>query len=51
MTKNILMKIMKNQISDKDKKKKADFVINTSKKKSTSFKMILKAIDTIYIRA
>ena len=51
MTKNVLIKIMNSQISDMDKKKKADFVINTSKNKSTSFKMILNVINIIYNRA
>ena len=47
MTKSIILKILKNQISDTYKKKKADFVINTSKSKNHSFKMILKAISNI----
>jgi len=47
MKKNILLKILKNQLSDTYKKKKADFVINTSRTKNHSFKMILKKINNI----
>ena len=47
MTKNILLKIIKNQLSDAYKKKRADFVINTSRTKSHSFKMILEKISNI----
>jgi len=47
MTKDILLKIIKSQKSDTYKKKRADFIINTSKPKNHSFKMILKAIDNI----
>ena len=47
MKKNTILKILKNQISDSYKKKNADFIINTSKPKHHSFKMILKAIDNI----
>ena len=47
MTKDMLLKIIKNQKSDTYKKKKADFIINTSKPKHHSFKMILEAIGNI----
>lgn len=47
MTKNILQKILKNQLSDKYKKKKSNFVINTSKTKNQTFKMILKTFSII----
>jgi len=47
MTKDILLKIMKNQLNDNYKKKKADFIINTSKTKKHSFKMILEIISNI----
>ena len=47
MTKDILLRIIKSQKSDAYKKRKADFIINTSKPKNHSFKMILKAIDNI----
>ena len=47
MTKNILLKIINNQLSDTYKKKRADFVNNTSRTKSHSFKMILKKISNI----
>jgi len=47
MTKDILLKIIKSQKSDTYKKRKADFIINTSKPKNHSFKMILKVIDNI----
>ena len=50
MTKGIILKILESQISDTYKKKKADFVINTSKSKNHSFKMILKAINNIMAR-
>ena len=45
--KDIIKKILKNQISDKIKKKKSDYIINTSKPKKHSFKMILEAINNI----
>ena len=41
------MKILKNQINDNIKKKKSDYVINTSKQKKHSFKMILETINNI----
>ena len=47
MTKNILLKIIKSQLSDAHKKRKADFVINTSKSKKDTFKRILKIINNI----
>ena len=47
MTKNLLLKIIKSQKSDTYKKKRADFIINTSKSKKHSFKMTLNAIDNI----
>ena len=45
--KEVVIKILKNQIDDKIKKKKSDYIINTSKQKKHSFKMILKAISNI----
>ena len=47
INKKIITKIIKNQIDDKTKKKKSDYIINTSKPKKHSFKMILKAISNI----
>ena len=47
MTKDILLKIIKSQKSDTYKKNNADFIINTSKPKSHSFKMILEVISNI----
>tara|TARA_Y100001970_G_scaffold86224_1_gene108662 strand:+ start:536 stop:1141 length:606 start_codon:yes stop_codon:yes gene_type:complete len=47
VNKKIITKILKNQIDDKTKKKKSDYIINTSKPKKHSFKMILKAINNI----
>ena len=47
MNKDILIKIINNQLSDAYKKNKADFVVNTSKTKSHSFKIILGAINNI----
>ena len=47
MQKRILVKIIKNQLSDKIKKKKADFVINTSASKDWCFNKILKTIEQI----
>ncbi len=47
MKKDVLLKIIKNQLSDAYKKKKADLIINTSKTKNHSFKMILGAISNI----
>ena len=50
MKKNIVLKIMKNQLGDNYKRKKSDFVINTTKTKSQSFKMILRIINNIIKR-
>ena len=47
INKKVITKILKNQIDDKVKKKKSDYIINTSKPKNHSFKMILKAINNI----
>jgi len=47
MKKDILLKIIENQLSDSYKKKRADFIINTSKTKNHCFKMILEAISNI----
>ncbi len=47
INKKVVTKILKNQIDDKVKKKKSDYIINTSKPKNHSFKMILKAINNI----
>ena len=45
--KEAITKILKYQIHDKIKKKKSDYIINTSKPKKHSFKMILEAISNI----
>jgi dephospho-CoA kinase len=45
MQKKILVKIIKSQLSDKIKKKKADFIINTSASKDRCFNKILKTIE------
>ena len=47
INKKVITKILKNQIDDKVKKKKSDYIINTSKPKNHSFKMILRAINNI----
>ena len=47
INKKIITKIIKNQIDDKTKKKKSDYIINTSKPKKHCFKMILEAISNI----
>tara|TARA_Y100000590_G_scaffold353902_1_gene406999 strand:- start:697 stop:1302 length:606 start_codon:yes stop_codon:yes gene_type:complete len=47
MKRNILLKIIKSQLSDTYKKKKSNIVINTSKSKKETFKMILKSINYI----
>ena len=47
MTKDILLKIIENQLNDSYKKKTADFIINTSKTKNYCFKMILNTISNI----
>ena len=45
--KKSILKILNNQIDDKIKKRKSDYIINTSKPKNHSFKMILEAIGNI----
>ena len=45
MQKKILEKIIRNQLSDKTKKKKADFIINTSASKNICFNEITKIIE------
>ena len=50
MQKRILEKIIKSQLSDGIKKKKADFVINTSANKSRCFNKISKTIELIKAR-
>lgn len=47
MAKKLVLKILDNQLGDNYKKKRSDFVINTSKSKTYCFKMILEAIDII----
>ena len=47
INKKIITKILKNQIDDKTKKMKSDYIINTSKPKKHSFKMILGVISNI----
>ena len=47
MNKEILLKILKHQISDSHKKKKSDFVVNTSKTKKESYKQIMLALKKI----
>ena len=47
MQKKILVKIINSQLSDKIKKKKADFIINTSASKDRCFNKILKTIKQI----
>ena len=47
MQKTILKKIIKSQLNDKIKKKKADFVVSTSINKSRSFSEVLKIIESI----
>ena len=47
MQKKILEKIIKSQLSDKVKKKKADFVIDTSTNKNLCFNEVLKIIKSI----
>ena len=47
MQKTILRKIIKSQLSEKIKKKKADFVIDTSESKNRCFNEILKTIELI----
>ena len=47
INKKDINRILKSQIGDKIKKKKSDYIINTSKQKKHSFKMILEAISNI----
>ena len=47
MQKRILEKIIKSQLSDRIKKKKADFVISTSTSKSRCFNKVSKTIKLI----
>jgi len=47
MQKKIFEKIIKSQLSDKIKKKKADFVVDTSVYKSQCFSEVLKIIESI----
>ena len=47
MSKKILEKIIENQLTDKIKKIKSDYVINTSKRTNQSFNDLLKIIDLI----
>ena len=47
INKEDIIRILKSQIDDKVKKKKSDYIINTSKQKKHSFKMILEAISNI----
>ena len=47
MQKKMLKKIIKSQLSDKIKKKKTDFIINTSASKNQCFDKILKIIELI----
>ena len=50
MQKKTLEKIIKSQLSDKIKKKKADFVVNTSVNKSRCFNRVLKIIESIKLK-
>ena len=47
MNKQILEKIIKTQLTDKTKKNKSDFVVNTSKNINRSFNSVLYIIDLI----
>ncbi len=47
INKKIALKIINNQLKDSFKKLKSDYVINTSKNKKHSFKMILNIINNI----
>ena len=47
MTKKLILQILKTQLGDTYKKKKSDFVINTTKTKTHSFKMIVELINSI----
>ena len=50
MTKSLFLTIFKHQTGDKYKKKKANFIINTTKTKLQTFKMILQIINNIMIK-
>ena len=50
MQRKILEKIIKSQLGDKIKKKKADFIVNTSTSKSRCFNKISKIIKLIQIK-
>ena len=50
MQRKILEKIIKSQLSDKIKKKKADFIVNTLVSKSRCFNKISKIIELIKIK-
>ena len=47
MQKKTLEKIIKSQLSDKIKKKKADFIVDTSVTKSQCFNEVLRIIESI----
>ena len=47
MTKQLVLNILKNQLSDAYKKKKSDYIINTTPPKNHSFKMTLNIIKNI----
>ena len=47
MQKKILEKMIKSQLSDKIKKKKADFVVDTTVNKSRCLNEVLKIIESI----
>ena len=47
MNKNILNKIVKSQLGDSFKKNKSDFIINTTRNKTHSFKKISEIIELI----
>ena len=47
MQKKILEKIIKSQLSDKIKKKKADFVVDTSVNKNRCFNEVLRIVESI----
>jgi len=47
MEKKILEKIIKNQLNDKIKKKKADFAVDTSVNKNQCFKKVLRIVESI----
>ena len=47
MQKSTLERIIKSQLSDRVKKKKADFIVNTSEKKGQCFNEILNIIKLV----